>query len=271
MREVVIQRLDNTKKGRVILISLLIVLSLLGDRLFGFFGGIWGNPINLSILYSLFAVLAFFWVLQFKLNLRIVFLTSFHLALIIFSQILFYQTFLADFFDRVYETLLLIIILIITFLVSYSAFLTANIFAVSSFKKIPLEAVAKTSIYFITVLSIFFLTYGFLSLGMPIWMVILVLLIFYIVYTLLLMSNFFFETRAILSNSLLIFWNLLLILIGIILFSTGIEFVAFIMAVVFYYVVDLFIEKRQEIAYSRLIEYFFLIILLVLIIFSYSY
>lgn len=271
MRDVIKQRMDNAKKGRIILVSLLVIFSLLGHQLFGLFGEIAESPIILSVLYAFLSILVFFWVLRFKLNFRIITVISLHLALIIFTQVLFLQTFFAGDFARVSEAFLVIVVLIIAFLIIYFAFLTANIFAVSSFRRIPLEAVAKTSIYLLTVLSVFFLTYSILSLQDNILFAVFILLIFYILFVFLLMTYFFLEIRVILTNVFLIIWNVLLILAGTILFGMEVEFIALITTVVFYYAVDFFIERCQEIIKSRLFEYFFFIFLVILFIFYYFY
>jgi hypothetical protein len=270
MNEVLIKKEQSSKKGKVVLISLFIVFSFLANKLFGPYYPILENPLILAGLYALVAVFGFMWVLRFQLNFRIVYLVLPHLGLIVFNQMLFMQMFFERTFGRVYEALLMFIVLFFVFVITYVAFLTSNIFAVASFKKIPLEAVAKTSIYFISVLFVFFATYGFLSLEMQIFPLLIILMLIYFLSATFLLMYFYIETTTILANSAMVFWNVLLIFVASALFSVRIEFVALLVATVFYYSVGFFIERKPEVASSRLLEYFLTLFLVILLTFYFS-
>ncbi len=265
MSDIVFQKDESIKKGKMMFLSLFIVLFFVGNRVFGPFHEFFLNPIFLSFFYGIISILGFAWVLVFKLNLRIIFIILPHLALIIFSQMFFIQMFFQSSFARMYETLLMFIMLILIFIFTYVTFLTFNVFAVSTFKKIPLEAVAKTSLYFLSVLSIFFFTYGFLSLDVYLINLILIIFFIYFILILLLFTYFFIDFGSIIRNSTAVFWNILLIFSGSILFASRIEFVAFLVALVFYFCVDLFIERRENMSSSRLYQYFFILFLAILI------
>lgn len=270
MNEALIRKEQSSKKGKIVLVSLFIVFSFLANKLFGPYHEILTNPLILSFLYALVAIFGFMWVLRFELNFRIVYLVSPHLGLIIFSQMLFIQMFFERSFGRIYEALLMSLILIFVFIITYITFLTSNVFAVVSFKKIPLEAVAKTSIYFISVLLVFFATYGLLSLQIHIVPLVIILISVYLLAAIFLLMYFYIETATILANSAMVFWNVLLIFVSSALFSVRIEFVALLVAVVFYYSVGFFIEKKPEIASSRLLEYFLTLFFVILLTFYFS-
>ncbi len=254
------QKEGTTKKGRIISLSLFMVFVFFANRLFGPFYEFLLNPIYLSLTFAIISMLGFVWVLLFNLNFRIAFFIIPNLGLIVFSQFFFIEMFFRNYYGRVYETLLMFFILLFILVLIYVTFLTFNIFSVSSFRKIPLESVAKTSIYFISVLSVFFLTYGFLSLEFSLLYLVILLLIIYFVLLLFLLSHFYIEFSTILTNTLFVFWNIFLVFIGSILFSSRIEFVALIVAFVFYYSSGLFTEKRQEISAFKLLGYFFLLL-----------
>ncbi len=261
---------DSVKKGKILLLTLFISFSFFFNKNLGPFYPILDNSFVLATIYGAISAFGFIWILSFKVNMRILTLILPQVVFIIFSQILFLDLFFEQTFGRVYETILMFTLLVVFFLLTHTVLLTSNVFAVSSFRKIPLEAVAKTTIYIISSLSIFFATYGFLSLPIPTIFAIIPLLIFYFFSIVFLLSHFYLEISTVFSNALLAFWSLFLILVGAILFSSRVEFVALLLTMVFYFSVGLFISKREQISSLKILEYLFILILIVFFTFYFS-
>jgi hypothetical protein len=267
MLDPLLQQEDFVKKGKITLLVLLITFSFFFHKILGPYHEIFSNPLVLSAIYAFVAYWGFIWTLSFKVNSKIILHIAPQLSLIIFSEILFLDMFFDKAFGRLYETLLMISLLLILFFLTYVIFLTSNIFAVSSFKKIPLEAVAKTIIYIISAVSVFFVTYGFFLLDISTVFSVIMLLILYFLYIIFLLSHFYIETSTILSNGFLAFWSVILVLIGAVLYSSRVEFIALLMTTVFYFSIGLFISKREQITGLKIAEYIFILA----IIMSFSY
>lgn len=269
--DTLLQQEDSVKKGKILFMALFITFSFLFNKILGPFYPFLENSLILAILYAIIAFWGFLWILSFKVNSRIILLILPQVVFIIFSQILFLDMLFEQTFGRVYETFLIIGLLVITFAITHIVFLTSNVFAVSSFKKIPLEAVAKTTIYLISALSVFFVTYGLLSLGISSVFAIILLLIFCFFSTVFLLSHFYMEMSTVFSNSGLVFINIALIIIGAVLYSSRVEFVALLATVAFYFSVGFFISKREQITNLKIFEYIFIFILIVFFAFYFSF
>lgn len=260
MADIIIKKEDTAKKGKILFISTFITLLFVAYKVWNPSDlSIFNNPLVVSGIFALISFISFIWILGFKVNSRIIFLIAPHISAIMFSEILFIQMFFYRAFGRVYEALLMFLILLFIFGVTEISFLTGNVFAVSSFKKIPLEAVAKTSIYFLSLFSVFFVTYGILSLNLNLFFSILVLCVIYFFIIILLLSHFYLETSSVLSNSFSILWNLILILIAGVLFSNRIEVVALLATAVFYACCGIYIDIKKRQDYSKVWEYLFIL------------
>jgi len=269
--DALLQQEDSVKKGKILFVALFITFSFLFNKTLGPFYPFLSNSLVVATIYAIIAFWGFLWILSFRVNARIMLLILPQVVLIIFSQILFLDMLFEQTFGRVYETFLIISLLIITFVITHIVFLTSNVFAVSSFKKIPLEAVAKTTIYLISALCIFFVTYGLLSLGIPSVFAIILLLIFCFFSIVFLLSHFYMEMSTVFSNSGLVFLNLALIIIGATLYSSRVEFVALLATVAFYFSVGFFISKREQISGFKIFEYVFILILIIFFAFYFSF
>jgi len=264
------QKEDSVKKGKILLLALFITFSFFFNKNLGPFYTILENSFVLAAVYAVITAVGFLWILSFRVNLRILTLILPQVVFIIFSQILFLDLFFEQTFGRVYETLLMFVLLIIFFLLTYIVLLTSNVFAVSSFRKIPLEAVAKTTIYILSSLSVFFATYGFLALPLPTIYSVIFLLLFYFFAIVFLLSHFYLEVSTVFSNAFLAFWSVFLVLVGAILFSSRVEFIALLLTMVFYFSVGLFISKREQISNLKIIEYLFILILILFFTYYFS-
>lgn len=261
MADIIIKKEDTAKKGKILFISTLITILFIAYKVWNPSElNIFNNPLIVSGAFALVSYIAFLWILGFKVNGRIVFLIAPHIAVITFSEILFIQMFFYRAFGRVYEALLMFAILLFIFAITEVSFLTGNVFAVSSFRKIPLEAVAKTSIYFLSLFSVFFMTYGILSLDLNLFFSVLILCVMYFFVIILLLSHFYLEMSSVINNSISILWNLILILIAGVLFSNRIEVVALLATAVFYACCGIYIDIKKRQDYSKIWEYLFILL-----------
>ncbi len=270
MVDVVQRKEDSVKKGKILLLTLFITFSFFFNKNLGPFYPILDNSLIIAAIYSFIAFWGFLWILSFRVNSRIITLILPQVVFVIFSQVLFLDLLFDQTFGRVYETILMVIFLFVFFALTHVVFLTSNVFAVSSFKKIPLEAVARTTIYVISSLSVFFATYGFLNLGVPVVFSVLMLVIYLFFMVFFLLSHFYLEISTVFSNALLVFWSIFLVLVGAVVSSSRPEFVALIVTAVFYFSTGLFISKREQITNLKIFEYIFLIILILFAAFYFS-
>ncbi len=271
LNESIKQQDDPAKKGKVLFVVLFIIFSFFFNKTIGPFYPFLENSFILAAIYATIALWGFLWILSFKVNAKIVFLILPQVVFLVFTQILFLDMFFEQAFGRLYETFLMVSLLIVFFIIIHITFLTCNVFAVSSFKKIPLESVGKTMIYIVTVLSIFFAIYGFLNLGASLFLSVPLLLFFVFFVTVFLLSHFFIELSTIFSNAFMIFWCVTLVVLGSLFLSSKVEFVALIGTMVFYYSVGLFINKREQISSFKIVEYLFVLFLLVLFAIYFSF
>ncbi len=270
MTEVVQQKEDSIKKGKILLLSLFIAFSFFFNKNLGPFYPILDDSFVVASIYGLISLFGFLWILSFNINVRIFTLILPHIVFLVFSQVLFLDMFFEQTFGRVYETVLMVVLLAIFFLLLHVTFLTSNVFAVSSFKKIPLEAVAKTVIYIISCISVFFATYGFLNLDISLVFSVSLLSIFLFFTAVFLLSHFYLEISTVFSNALLIFWNVWIILMGAVFFSSRVEFVALLVTSVFYFSIGFFTSKREQISNLKILEYVFILLLVVFFAYYFS-
>lgn len=169
---------DSIKRVKIIFLSLLIPLSLFFTKVFAQSDTI----LDIYIVggtYFLLTLLGLTWSFNFKVKLesfKYILLGSFF----VFSEVIFVLFFFFKEFDRIYESLLLIIILILIWIFTYSCFLMVNVFNVSLFKPLPLLSVAQTALYILTLLMVYFFTFGILASGFPIYISLPLLFVAYL-------------------------------------------------------------------------------------------
>lgn len=154
---------DSSKRGKLLGLAMLITLVVFIVKIFqtGTFALYEMYLIAFGCAFVTYLVLL--WTLGKDVSKKSVLLYIPQSALLVFSEVLFIELFFFSKFDRVYEAILLLVILGILFISSYASFLMVNIFSVSSFKVIPLEQVAKTVSYITSLLVTYFLMFAVLS------------------------------------------------------------------------------------------------------------
>jgi len=161
---------DSVKRGKLIALAFLVALSVFVQTLIK-----QGDPTLLRIIvtaliYFGVSMIGIIWAFNFEVKIKsLPFLI--HSSLFVMSEYLFIQLFFAQKFSRLYEGLLLFILVALVFAGAYVSFLMTNVFNVNLYKDIPLVHVGRTTSYIISTLTLFFLLFSLLALQIPIYIV----------------------------------------------------------------------------------------------------
>jgi hypothetical protein len=169
---------DNVKRLKIILLSFGIAFSLFFTKIFAR-GDALIDIYVVGVIYALVTMVGLVWAFNFKVK-----FTSlkyiFQGGLFVFSEVVFVLLFFFKQFDRIYEGLLLIVLLIFLGVLTYACFLMINVFNVGLYKELPLLSVAQTASYILTLLMIYFLTFGVLASGFPLYVIFPLIFLIYI-------------------------------------------------------------------------------------------
>ncbi|MCK9415100.1 MAG: hypothetical protein PHG60_00230 [Candidatus Dojkabacteria bacterium] len=169
---------DNVKRVKIMLLSFGIAFSLFFTKIFARGGGL-VNIYLIGSIYALVAIVGLVWAFNFRIKIQSI-KYIFQGGLFVFSEVVFVLLFFFKQFDRIYEGLLLVVLLMFLGVLTYVCFLMINIFNVSLFKELPLLNVAQTASYILTLLMIYFLTFGVLASGFPLYVIFPILFLIYI-------------------------------------------------------------------------------------------
>jgi len=169
---------DNVKRLKLILLSFGLSFSLFFTKIFAKSDGSLDIYV-VGAIYALVSMVGLLWAFNFRVR-RKSFKYLFQGALFVFSEVIFVLLFFFKQFDRIYEGILLFLLLIFLWGITYTCFLMINIFNVSLFKELPLLNVAQTASYILTLLMIYFLTFGILASGFPIYIIFPIIFLVYI-------------------------------------------------------------------------------------------
>jgi len=165
---VVIKNEDSVKRGKLISLALLIGLSVFVQTLIKGPDPTVSRILTTALIYLLFSFGGLVWAFDFQVKIKsLPFL--FHSALFVMSEYLFIQLFFVEKFSRIYEGILLLILVGLVFIGTYISFLMSNVFNVNLYKSIPLANVGRTTSYIVSTLSVFFITFSLLSLQLPVY------------------------------------------------------------------------------------------------------
>jgi len=159
---------DSVKRGKLLSISLLIALSIFVQTILKVNEGDIIGTIITAAAYLFFSTIGLIWAFNFRVKIRsLPFLL--HSGLFVASEYLFIQLFFIQKFSRIYEGILLLLLVGILFVGTYVSFLMANVFNVNLYKSIPLVNVGRTTSYIVSTFSLFFLLFGLLALQLPVY------------------------------------------------------------------------------------------------------
>jgi hypothetical protein len=169
---------DNVKRLKIILLSFGIAFSLFFTKIFARSEGLI-DVYLVGAIYALVAIVGLVWAFNFQIKVKSV-KYLFQGGLFVFSEVVFVLLFFFKQFDRIYEGLLLFVLLIFLGFITYTCFLMINIFNVSLYKDLPLVNVAQTASYILTLLMVYFLTFGILASGFPLYIIFPLMFVLYL-------------------------------------------------------------------------------------------
>jgi hypothetical protein len=159
---------DSVKRGKLIVLSLLIGLSIFVETLIEQQDQSVTRVLSISFIYLFVSFVGLIWAFDFQVKIKSLYFL-FQSSLFVMSEYLFIQLFFVEKFSRIYEGILLFILVALVSIATYVSFLMANVFNVNLYKSIPLANVGRTTSYIISTLSVFFITFALLSLQPPIY------------------------------------------------------------------------------------------------------
>ncbi len=206
------KREDSVKRGKLIALSFLIALSVFVQTIMKIEDQSLLRTVITSSVYLVMTFLGLIWAFNFQVKIRsLPFLL--HSALFVMSEYLFIQLFFAQKFNRIYEGVLLLILVALIFVGTYVSFLMSNVFNVNLYKSIPLVHVGRTTSYIISTLSMFFTIFGLLSLQLPVYILLPLILLVAVFLSFIHLKNLGYEglllSRKTLLVSILVFFMFL--------------------------------------------------------------
>lgn len=210
---------DAVKRGKLIALSFLIALSVFVQTILKVNSGDIVRTIITALIYFLITVIGLIWAFNFQVKFKsLPYLVL--PALFVTSEYLFVQLFFIQKFSRIYEGILLLILVGIVFVGIYVSFLMSNVFNVSLYKNIPLVNVARTTSYIITTFTLFFLLFALLALQLPIYILLPSVFLFSIFLTHTHLSNLGFSSTVLSRKTIMV--SLLVVIMFISSFLSGV-------------------------------------------------
>ena len=169
---------DNVKRLKIVLLSFAISFSLFFTKIFAQGESLLKIYI-VGGVYFIVSVIGLLWAFDFKIRLKsLVYILQG--GLFVFSEVLFVLLFFFQQFNRIYEGILLIVLLGFMWVITYVCFLMVNVFNVSLYKNLPLIQVARTASYILTLLMVYFFTFSILASGFPLYVIFPVIFLVYL-------------------------------------------------------------------------------------------
>lgn len=194
---------DTVKRGKLIALSLLIGLSMFVQTLIKNQDVSVQRIVITGLIYFVFSFLGLIWAFNFQVKIKsLPFLV--HSSLFILAQYLFIQLFFVEKFSRIYEGLLLLVLVALVSIGSYISFLMSNVFNVNLYKNIPLADVGRTASFVISTLCIFFLTFSFLSLQLPVYILLPLQIIISVFFSNIHLRNLGYEGFVLVRKTVLV-------------------------------------------------------------------
>lgn len=176
---------DREKRGKLLLLAAFTALSLFISKIIQTDTLVVASRVYLNaLIYFVIVFVGLLWSFNLQIKKKSL-ITLIQPALFVFSQELFVEFFFFQKFSRIYEAFILLGLVVVFFFINYFSFLSANIFNVSLFKKIPLLQVARTVSNIISVFMMYFITFSFLLSGFNVYILLGLLFLFYLLISLL--------------------------------------------------------------------------------------
>jgi len=194
---------DSVKRGKLIALSFLIALSVFVQTIIKVEDTTILRTVITASIYLVMTFLGLIWAFNFQVKVRsLPFLL--HSSLFVMSEYLFIQLFFAQRFNRIYEGILLLILVGLIFVGTYVSFLMSNVFNVNLYKSIPLVHVGRTTSYIISTLTMFFTIFGLLSLQLPVYFLLPLILLVAVFLSFIHLKNLGYESLLLSRKTLLV-------------------------------------------------------------------
>lgn len=231
---VITESVDTEKRGRIILLSMLITLSMFVVKIAQTWDANSGVMIYLTaFIYFLVSFFGLVWAFSFKVRWKSIPCLA-QSSLFVASEFLFVEMFFFEDFDRLYEAFLLLGMLALIWIATYVSFLMSNIFNVGLYKDIPLEQVGRTASYLISIFMVYFFTFSLLANGMSAYILIPAVLIGYISIVAMHIRNLELERKDFIRRTALSVLIMLILFLGSFLTGSKHEFISIIPTVGFF-------------------------------------
>jgi hypothetical protein len=186
-----------------------------------------------AAIYMFVTFIGLIWVFSFQIRFKSIPCLA-QSALFVGSEFLFVEMFFFEKLDRIYEAFLLLGILGLIWVAAYISFLMSNIFNVGLYKDIPLEQVARTASYILSLFMVYFLTFSFLANGMVVYVLLPVVLIAYFSISAMHIRNLEFERKDFWRRTLLTTFIMFVLFLGSFLIGSKHEFISIVPTVGFF-------------------------------------
>jgi len=194
-------------------------------------------------IYFAISFIGLLWAFNFQVKLKSL-LYILQSSLFVFSEVLFVEFFFFQKFSRLYESLILLLLLALIFVGNYVSFLMANVFNVDLFKKLPLVHVGRTSSYLVSLLMTYFLTFSFLASNFPVYILIHLILMVYVLIALVHYINMGIEEGELWRKTLLTAVVTGLLFLGVFLSGSTHELLAIVPALGYYLCVSMVTQEQ---------------------------
>ncbi len=257
---------DSEKRGKLLFLAGVITLAIFLAKVLQGEADLPTWRIFLDgAIYFIVAFVGLLWAFNFQIKIKSL-LYILQSSLFVFSEVIFIEIFFFQKFDRLYESLILFVLLILVFVGIYVSFLMANVFNVDLFKKLPLLQVGRTSSYLISLLMIYFLTFSFLSSGFPIYVVLPLIFVTYFLVALIHYVNMGIEEGELWRKTFLTTAITSILFLGVFLTGSTHELTAIAPALGYYCSVSM--VTQEQIFRKNSVSFVFSMILLAVIFFS---
>ena len=223
---------DSEKRGRIVFLSLLIALSMFVVKIAQNWDQSWISYV-VATIYMVVTLVGLIWAFSFQIRFKSL-PCLIQSSLFVGSEFLFVEMFFFEKLDRIYEAFLLLGILGVIWVATYVSFLMSNIFNVGLYKDIPLEQVARTASYILSLFMVYFFTFSFLANGMAVYILIPVIFIAYFSITAMHIRNLEFEKKDFWRRTLLTTFIMFVLFLGSFLIGSKHEFVSIVPAAGFF-------------------------------------
>jgi len=251
---------DSEKRGKLLFLAGIITLAIFLTKVLQGQDDLptWRIFLDGAIYFAV-AFVGLLWAFNFQIKVKSL-LYIFQSSLFVLSEVVFVEIFFFQKFGRLYESLILIALLILIFIGIYVSFLMANVFNVDLFKKLPLVQVGRTSSYLISLLMMYFLTFSILSSSLHIYIVLPMIVATYIVIPLIHYVNMGMEQGELWRKTMLTTVITMILLLGVFLTGSTHELTAIAPALGYYFAVSM--VTQEQIFRKNSISFIFSMILL---------